>query len=93
MRFLWEEKKNELLKKYRKVSFEQVVLSIENKQIVDVIEHPDKEKYKGQVFFLIEINNYVYVVQAVISDTNEECHLMTVYPSRKYTGEYLRNKK
>jgi len=93
MRFLWEEKKNELLKKNRKISFEQVVLSIENRQIVDVIEHPNQEKYKGQIFILIDINNYIYVVPAIFSDSNEECHLKTIYPSRKYTDEYLRSKK
>jgi hypothetical protein len=92
MRFLWEEKKNELLKKSLKISFEQVVLSIENRQIVDVIEHPNQEK-KGQIFILIDINNYIYVVSAIFSDSNEECHLKTIYPSRKYTDEYLRNKK
>jgi len=93
MRFLWEEKKNELLKKNRKVSFEQIVVSIENSQIVDVIEHPNQEKYKGQIFILIDINNYIYVVPASFSDSNEECHLKTIYPSRKYTDEYLRRKK
>jgi uncharacterized DUF497 family protein len=93
MRFLWEEKKNELLKKHRKISFEQVVLSIENRQIVDIIEHTNQEKYKGQIFILIEVNNYIYVVPAIFSDSNEECNLKTIYPSRKYTSKYLRSKK
>ena len=93
MRFLWKEDKNDLLKQYREISFEQIVLAIENKQIVDVIEHPNQEKYKGQVFILVENNNYIYVVPAIVSDSGEECHLKTIYPSRKYTDKYLRGKK
>ena len=93
MRFLWKGDKNDLLKKHRKISFEQIVLSIENKQIVDVIEHPNQKKYKGQIFILVERNNYVYVVPALISDSGDECHLKTIFPSRKYTNKYLRSKE
>ena len=93
MKFLWEEKKNELLKQHRKISFEQIVSLIENKQIVDVIEHPNQEKYKGQIFILVERTNYVYVVPALISDSGEKCNLKTIYSSRKYTDKYLRSKE
>ena len=93
MRFVWDEDKNNLLKQHRNISFEQIILSIENKQIIDVIERPNKEKYKGQIFILIERNNYAYVVPAFISDSGEECHLKTIYPSRKYTDQYLGRKK
>ena len=93
MRFLWDEEKNSLLKKHRSISFEQIILSIENKQIVDVIEHPNQGKYKGQIFILVEMDNYIYVVHSYISDSGEECHLRTIYPSRKYTAKYLRSKE
>ena len=93
MRFLWNNDKNELLKQQRKISFEQIVLSIENKQIVDVIEHPNQIKYKGQIYILVERDNYVYVVPASISDSGEECHLKTIYPSRKYTNKFIRSKE
>jgi uncharacterized DUF497 family protein len=93
MRFLWQEDKNELLKQKRNISFEQIVLAMENKQVVDVMENPNKEKYKGQVFFMVEIDDYIYVVPAFISASKEECHLITVYPSRKYTDKYLGGKK
>jgi len=93
MKFVWKEEKNKLLKQQRKISFEQIVLAIENKQIVDVMEHPNQKKYKGQIFMMVESNNYVYVVPAYISASGEECHLKTIYPSRKYTNKYLRSKK
>ena len=82
-----------MLKQHRKISFEQIILSIENKEILDVIEHPNQDRYKGQIFILVKKDNYVYVVPAVISDSGEECHLKTIYPSRKYTEKILRSKK
>ena len=93
MRFSWNEEKNNLLKRRREISFEQIVLSIENNQVVDVIENPNQEKYKGQVFILVDFENYIYVVPATISDSEEECFLKTIFPSRKYTDNYLRSKK
>ena len=93
MKFVWKEDKNKLLKEHRKISFEQIVLAIENKQVVDVLEHPNQKKYRGQKFFMIEMDNYVYVVPAYISDSGDECYLKTVYPSRKYTDKYLRGRR
>ncbi len=46
--FNWEPEKNEMLKKKRRISFEHVVFAIENDQLLDVLEHPNPEKYKGQ---------------------------------------------
>jgi uncharacterized DUF497 family protein len=93
MGFTWVESKNKLLKQHRNISFEQIVLAIENTQIIDVLEHPNQKKYKEQIFILVEINNYVYVVPAIISKSEEKCHLKTIYPSRKYTDKYLRGIK
>ena len=93
MRFSWKEDKNETLKQQRNISFEQIVLSIENKQVVDVMEHPNQEKYKGQVYILVEYNNYIYVVPASISESGDECQLKTIFPSRKYTDIFLRSKE
>jgi len=60
---------------------------------VDIIEHPNQENYKGQLFIMVEQNNYIYVVPAYISDSGEKCHLKTIYPSRKYTNKFLRSKE
>ena len=55
--------KNEILKKERDISFEDVILSIENGFLLDDIEHSNKEKYENQNIFiiLVEIKNYVYL--------------------------------
>jgi len=43
--------KNELLKKQRGVSFEDVILALESGDLLDDIEHPNKEKYPNQNIF------------------------------------------
>jgi len=93
MKFVWHDDKNNQLKEQRNISFEQIVLAIENRQVVDVIEHPKQEKYKGQKFIMVEIDDYIYVVPVDISESGDECFLNTIYPSRKYTKKYLRGKK
>ena len=46
--FDWSEDKNEVLKETRNISFEEVVFAISNEKILDVVEHPNKEKYPNQ---------------------------------------------
>ena len=80
--------KNELLKKERNVSFEDVLLALEDGNLIDDIEHPNKEKYPNQNIFiiLIEIKNYVYLVPYVENDTS--IFLKTIIPSRKMNKKY-----
>ena len=85
--FDWSEKKNRILKKKRNISFEEVVLSIANGQLLDILEHPDKEKYLGQKLLIVKMRNYAFVVPFI---ENEEAYfLKTIYPSRKATRTYL----
>lgn len=86
VRYCYE--KNELLKKDRGVSFDDVVLAIENGNLLDDIAHPNKERYPNQDIFIIfiMIKNYVYLVPYV--ETEKEIFLKTVIPSRKMTKKY-----
>lgn len=85
--FDWSEKKNRILKKKRNISFEEVVLSIANGQLLDILEHPDKEKYLGQKLLIVKMRNYAFVVPFI---ENEEAYfLKTIYPSRKATRTYI----
>jgi len=85
--FDWDEKKNRVLKKKRNISFEEIVLSIANGQLLDILEHPDKEKYPGQKLLIVKMRNYAFVVPYV---ENEEAYfLKTIYPSRKATRTYI----
>ena len=87
MVFDWNETKNEQLKTERGIGFERVVIAIEEGCIVDILEHPNKERYRNQYLLLINIENYIYVVPAVMED--EYWFLKTIFPSRKYTDKYL----
>ena len=89
--FSWNNEKNQLLKAERNISFEEVVFHIEKKQVLDIVEHPNQEKYKGQKMFIININNYAYLVPFIESE--EEIFLKTIIPSRKATKKYLGGKK
>jgi hypothetical protein len=80
--------KNELLKKQRDISFEDVILALESGNLLDDIEHPNKEKYPNQNIFiiLIDIKDYVYLVPYLEDDTS--IFLKTIIPSRQMTKKY-----
>lgn len=86
--FSWNNEKNQLLKAERNVSFEEIVFHIEKKHILDIVEHPNQQKYKGQKIFIIQIRNYAYLVPFV--ENEQEIFLKTIIPSRKATKKYLR---
>jgi hypothetical protein len=54
---------------------------------LDIVQHPNQEKYKGQKIFIINIDNYAYLVPFVESE--QEIFLKTIIPSRKATKKYL----
>lgn len=58
----WNNEKNKWLKKERKLSFEAVLIAIDNGKLLDIVEHPDKKKYNGQKIFIVEIEKYVYMI-------------------------------
>ena len=84
--FNWSEKKNLILKTERDVAFEDVILAINEDRLLGIVEH-SSEKYKGQKIFIIEINEYAYLVPFVRN--KNEIFLKTIIPSRKATKKYL----
>ena len=89
--FSWNNEKNEVLKAQRGVSFEEIVYYIEKGQLLDVVQHPNQQKYPGQRLFIVKMNNYVYLVPFVESE--HEIFLKTIIPSRKATKKYLKRDK
>jgi uncharacterized DUF497 family protein len=85
--FRWNDDKNRQLQVDRGVSFEQVLKAIAGKQLLDVIEHPNPERYPSQRIFVIKMNQYVYLVPFV--ETDQEIFLKTIIPSRKLKKQYL----
>lgn len=85
--FDWNEEKNKLLKIERDVSFEEVLIAIESGNLLEIIEHPKKQKYPNQKIFVVNINNYAYLVPFV--EDKEKIFLKTIIPSRKATQKYI----
>lgn len=85
--FDWNDEKNEELKDERGVTFEEVVFSIMHDGLLDTIEHPNAEKYSHQKIFIVNIEDYIYLVPFVEND--EALFLKTIIPSRKMTKKYL----
>ena len=93
MTFNWDDEKNELLKRTRGVSFEDMVVAIEDGNIVDVLRHPNPARYPDQSVYLVEYEHYVFVVPFLRDSESQEIVLKTIYPSRKYTRLYLLKEK
>jgi len=85
--YAWDPAKNERLKRERGVSFEDVVFHIEAGDEVDLLEHPNQQRYPGQKISVVLIEGYAYLVPFVESDT--EIFLKTIIPSRKASRQYL----
>jgi uncharacterized DUF497 family protein len=86
--FFWNEEKNRLLQAERDISFEDIVLYVEMGFLLDVLQHPNPEKYPGQKIFVVQVEDYVYLVPFVESEN--EVFLKTIIPSRKATRKYLK---
>lgn len=86
--YSWNTEKNRRLKAERNVSFEEVVFCIEQGRLLDIVEHPNQERYGGQRIFVINIRDYAYLVPFV--ETEREIFMKTIIPSRKATRKYLR---
>ena len=85
--FNWTEDKNKILKKERGISFEEIVFAILNDQLLDILEHPNKELYEDQKLYVVALNDYAYIVPFI--EKEEEIFLKTIFPSRKYTRMYF----
>jgi hypothetical protein len=90
MVFNWNNEKNEYLKKTRNISFEEIVIAIENGDILDVLENR-KKQYKDQIIIVVNLDNYAYAVPAL--KTEKEYFLKTIFPSRKLTYKYIKERK
>ncbi len=87
----WDKDKNEWLKEHRGVCFEQVVVILAQGEILEILEHPNQEKYPDQKIALITISDYACLVQYV--EDEKGIFLKTIIPSRKATEKYLRRRK
>ena len=89
--FEFDTEKNASLKRERGISFEEIILLIDEGHLLDVVEHPNNKKYPSQRFYVVDVDGYIHLVPFVRE--GNKIFLKTIYPSRKATKEYLRRKK
>ena len=85
--FNWNPDKNDQLILVRDVSFEEIVMAIDEGNIIDVYDHPNQQQYPNQKIYAVQIDNYIYLVPFVKKDN--DIFLKTIIPSRKAIKKYL----
>ena len=87
--FDWSTEKNKQLTEQRGISFEGIVSAIEQGGLLDVLEHPNQDRYPGQSIYVVEVDEYAHLVPFV-TQTDGTRFLKTVIPSRKATRDDVR---
>jgi len=59
-------------------------MSMDNE--IATVMHPNQNKYPGLLISVVEVDNYVYLVPFV--ETETEIFLKTIIPSRKATRQF-----
>ena len=90
-RYDWNQEKNEQLVAQRGISFDRMVSAIEQGGLVDVLNHPNQQRYPGQMICVVDIEQYLYLVPFV-TDADDTRFLKTIIPSRKATRDYPRRR-
>jgi len=85
--FNWNNEKNLWLKEKRGICFEDVLFHIDRGFLIDDTSHPNQKRYPNQRIMVVNVENYIYLVPYVESET--ERYLKTIIPSRKATRKYL----
>ncbi len=88
MNFLWDEEKNLSLRRTRGISFERVVVAVEEEKLLAVLEHPNRKKYANQFMMVVDVEGYAFCVPYVETEDGD-FFLKTIFPSRKLTNRYL----
>ena len=83
----WNLEKNRWLQQQRGISFEEIVLSIQLGNEVDLFDLPNQKRYPGQKIAVVLVQDYAYLV--LLTEDEEEIFLKTIIPSRKATKQYM----
>ncbi len=85
--FAWDDAKNAKLRADRGIGFEDIVFHIERGGLLDILKHPNPDRYGGQRIFVVRREDYVYLVPFV--EDEHSVFLKTIIPSRKARRQYL----
>jgi|GEM_PF-32305 len=86
--FSWNREKNEKLKETRGITFGEIVDALLENGLLEIVAHPNREKYPNQKILVVLVRDYCYLVPFI--ETEEEIFLKTIVPSRKYTKKYIK---
>ena len=89
-RIEWDEDKNRQLQIERELSFEAIVVAIEQGKLIDIIRNPSS-KHSSQNVLIVEIEDYLVLVPFVEDD--EKLFLKTAFRSRKIMKAHRRRLK
>lgn len=84
--FDYNDEKNLKLLQKRGIGFEDVIVILDTKGYLAVIDHPNPTKYPNQQIYIIDVNGYAYLVP--FERHGDKTILKTIYPSRKITRLY-----
>src|SRR5687768_10302311 len=60
--FDWDDAKNAKLRMERGIGFEKILFHIERGDLLDILEHPNPERYGGQRIFVVRSERNVHLV-------------------------------
>lgn len=89
--FRWDFDKNEQLIRERSVSFEKITVAVENGDLLDIVQHPNIEKYPRQKIMIVGLDGYAFLVPFV--EEPDYIFLKTIIPSRKATRDFIGSKE
>ncbi len=83
----WDKDKNKQLQIEREISFEAIIVAIEQGKLVDIIPNPSS-RHAHQKVMIVEIDNYLVLVP--FAEDEEKIFLKTAFRSRKITRNHRR---
>ena len=79
--------KNKVLREIRDISFEEVIIEIEEwENVLDIISHSNTLKYSNQFMFIIKMKWYIYWVPFI--KNGDKIFLKTIFPDRRFLKKY-----
>jgi len=88
MEFRWNEEKNNVLERERGICFDDILHAIEHWDLLGIEKHPRQDLYPWQRILFVKINNYVYMIPAIL-EWPHSYFLKTIFPSRKATKRFI----
>jgi hypothetical protein len=81
--YLFDPGKNAWLIRERGISFERIIALIGEGNLMQVLAHPNGERYPNQLLYEVDVDGYVFVVPVV--KEGRTLFLKTIFPSRRAT--------